>query len=53
MKINFEDKSCVECKKSDNSDKIVIIIQAKDYSNPLKKIVNTVELTKEQFKELI
>ncbi len=53
MKINFEDKSCVECKKSDNSDKILIIIQAKDYSNPLKKIVNTVELTKEQFKELI
>lgn len=53
MKIEFEDKSHVECKRSDHPGKILIIIQAKDYSNPLKKIINTVELTEEEFKRLI
>lgn len=53
MKIEFDDKSFIECKKSDTSDKIIILIQAKDYLNPLKKIINTVELTQEQFKQLI
>ena len=51
MKIQFEDKSFIECKK--DGDKIIIIIQAKDYNNPLKKINNCVELSEEQFKELI
>ena len=53
MKIQFEDNSFVECKKSDNSDKVVIIISAKDYQNPLKRIDNAVELTVEEFKQLI
>lgn len=53
MKIQFEDNSFVECKKSENSDKIVIIISAKDYQNPLKRIDNAVELTSEEFKKLI
>ena len=51
MKIKFEDKSFIECRKE--GDKIVFIIQAKDPSNPLKKITNVVELTEEQFKTLI
>jgi nitrate reductase NapAB chaperone NapD len=51
MKIKFEDSSFIEVHKSDN--KIIVIIQAKDYSNPLKKICNTVELTKEEFQQLI
>jgi len=51
MKIQFEDKSFIECKKDNN--KIIVIIQAKDYFNPLKKINNTVELTEEEFKKLI
>ena len=53
MKIEFEDKSFIELKKSEHSDNIVIIIQAKDFSNPLKKITNAVEISVEQFNELI
>lgn len=53
MKIEFEDKSYIQFKKSNNSDTIVVTIQAKDFANPLKKITNTVELTKEQFKQLL
>jgi nitrate reductase NapAB chaperone NapD len=53
MKISFPDKSYIECKKSDNPDKIIIIISAKDQNNSLKKITNAVEITKEEFKRLI
>lgn len=53
MKIEFEDRSFIECKKSENSDKIIILIQAKDYNNPLKKITNAVEMSIEDFKKLI
>lgn len=51
MKITFDDKSYVECRKS--NDKILLIISAKDQSNPLKKITNAVEISKEDFKKLI
>jgi nitrate reductase NapAB chaperone NapD len=53
MKIQFEDKSYIECRKSDNPGKILIIISAKDQSNQLKKITNAVEITEEEFKKLI
>jgi len=53
MKIEFEDKSYIECKKSDQPGKIMIVISAKDYENPLKKITNAVEITAEEFKKLI
>lgn len=52
-KIVFEDKSSVEVRKSNEPGKIVISIQATDGSNPLKKIVNSVEITSEEFKSLI
>ncbi len=52
MKIEFDDGSYIEVTKSD-SDKIVIVISAKDHMNPLKKITNAAEVTKEQFKQLI
>ena len=52
MKIQFDDKSYIECKKNEAGN-IVILIQAKDQSNPLKKITNAVELTAEQFKNLV
>lgn len=52
MKINFEDKSSIECYKSDNGN-IIITIQAKDYENPLKKIINSCEITIEEFTKLI
>lgn len=53
MKITFTDKSFIECSKSDNPGKIVITISAKDGTDPLKKIVNAVEITTEEFKQLI
>lgn len=51
MKISFSDKSYIECRNMD--DKIVIIISAKDGQNPLKKINNAVELSREEFNQLI
>jgi hypothetical protein len=53
MKITFEDKSYIECVKSDNPGKVVITISAKDRADPLKKITNAVEITTEEFKQLI
>jgi nitrate reductase NapAB chaperone NapD len=53
MKIQFEDKSYIECRKSENPGKIIVIISAQDHDNPLKKITNAVELTAEEFKSLI
>jgi hypothetical protein len=51
MKIKFEDGSFIECNKSE--DKIIISIQVINFNDKLKKITNTVELTKEQLEELI
>lgn len=51
MKIQFQDGSYVDCQKSNG--KIILLISAKDYDNPLKKINNSVELTTEQFQQLI
>lgn len=53
MKIQFDDKSYIECRKSDNPGKIIISISAKDHENSLKKITNAVEITIEEFKKLI
>lgn len=52
MKIEFSDRSSVECAKTDNGN-ILLVISAKDYENPLKKITNAVEITVEEFKKLI
>lgn len=53
MKIIFDDKSYIDCQKSAEPGKIVIVISAKDHLDPLKKITNAVELTIEEFKKLI
>lgn len=53
MKITFEDKSYIDCLKSSEPGKVMIIISAKDHIDPLKKITNAVELTNEEFKKLI
>lgn len=53
MKITFDDKSYIECHKSDNPGKIIFTISAKDGTDPLKKITNAVEITNEEFKKLI
>lgn len=53
MKIQFEDKSYVEVKRSNEPGKILIIVSAKDQQNSLKRVTNAVEITEEQFKQLI
>jgi hypothetical protein len=53
MKISFDDRSFIECRKSDNADKIIMIISAKDGNNTRKKITNAVEITMDEFKKLI
>lgn len=53
MKIAFEDKSYIECRKSDNPGKIIIVISAKSQDNALKKITNAVEIDINEFKMLI
>lgn len=52
MKISFDDKSYIQVKKSAEG-KIIIIISAKDQNNDLKKITNAVEISEEEFKNLI
>jgi nitrate reductase NapAB chaperone NapD len=53
LKIDFDDKSYIEVKNSDEPGKVIIIISAKDHLNAQKKIINSVEITKEQFDLLI
>lgn len=53
MKITFEDKSYVRCYISSEPNKIVLIISASDGSDKNKRITNSVELTVEEFKQLI
>ncbi len=51
MKITFADKSSIEFKKS--GDNVIIIAAARDSLNTLKLISNCIEITKEQFEELV
>lgn len=53
MKINFEDKSYVEFRYSENPGKFLLIISAKSQESNLKKITNAVELDLQQVKLLI
>lgn len=51
MKIGFDDDSYIVVAR--NGDKINIIIGAKDSHNALVTIVNSAELTQEQFSKLV
>ena len=51
MKLAFGDGSYIDCRK--DGDKVVVIIASKDSSNPLRKIINSVEITADEFKKLI
>jgi hypothetical protein len=53
MKIIFDDRSYIDCYKSNQPGKIMIAISAKDATDPLKKITNAVELSVDEFKKLI
>lgn len=52
MKIQFDDKSYVDIHKMDNG-KIAITIVARDENSLQKKVVNSVQLDPDQFKQLI
>lgn len=51
MKIDFADKSYVSLESKDGI--IVISIGASSQDNPLSMIINTVELSKEDFEKLV
>lgn len=53
MKITFEDKSYIDCYKSNEPGKIVLVISAKDSSDPLKKITNACEISVDDFKKMV
>lgn len=57
MKINFDDTSYVEISISPASGKVMIVLSARDGKNPKNNIVNSVEISQEQFllisKELV
>ncbi|KKN70825.1 hypothetical protein LCGC14_0427170 [marine sediment metagenome] len=55
MKLEFDDKgyNFIEFKEAKDSGKIAVVLSSKDGSNPNKTIVNSAEITKEQFIELI
>jgi hypothetical protein len=53
MKIQFDDKSYIEVRRSDNPGKVVITISARDHTDAMKKITNAVEITTAEFKQLI
>lgn len=53
MRIQFDDKSYIEVRKSDNPGMVVITVSARDASNSLKKITNAVEITTTEFQKLI
>lgn len=53
MKIEFEDKSYVEITKSKNPNKVMITIVARDAARVDSIIASSVEVSAEQFTQLI
>ena len=53
MKIEFENKGYIEIQNSKDYSKIFISIASRQKDNKLELIVNTVELDKKQFKDLV
>jgi hypothetical protein len=52
MKILFEDDSYIEIAHSDTPNKVLISIGAKSAKNPLETIINCVEISLNEFKDL-
>lgn len=52
MRIDFDDTSYVDISFSPTVEKVVIILSARDGKNPKNTIVNSVEITKEQFLQI-
>jgi len=52
MKVEFPDRSYVEIRPSQATNKFILTIAARDNKEPLSTIANSVELTKEQLSQL-
>lgn len=53
MLIEFDDKSYIEIKQSNKQDMIFISIAAKDAINQQKTIINSIEISTDQLKQLV
>ena len=53
MKIEFEDGAYIELTTSTHSHKLIIAIGSKNAKNPLETVVNSAEITLEQFNQLV
>jgi hypothetical protein len=53
MKIIFNDKSYIEVKKSNEPDKVVVLISSRDIKNPRIATINSCEITMEEFERLV
>jgi hypothetical protein len=55
VKLEFDDKgyNFIEFKKAKDPDKIAVVLSSKDGNNINKTIVNSAEITREQFLKLI
>jgi hypothetical protein len=51
MRVDFQDKSYVAAESKE--DKVIISIGAASQDDPLSMVVNTVELSREEFDKLI
>lgn len=52
MKINFDDTSYIQISRS-HTDKIQIVLSAKDNKNPYNSIINSAEISLDQFLQII
>ncbi len=52
MKINFDDTSYIEISKSP-TDKIQVVLSARDGKNPYNNIINSAEISLDQFLQII
>lgn len=52
MRIDFEDKSFIVFEHSHSPGKVIISLGAKNFKNPLETIVNSVEISLEEFNKL-
>jgi hypothetical protein len=53
MKLVFKDRSYVEIKKSQEPDKVVVIISSRDAERPNVATTNSVEISMKEFQNLI
>lgn len=53
MRIDFEDKSFISFEHSTSPGKVIISLGAKNFKNPLETIINSAELSLEEFNNLV